>query len=712
MFLTPDGAPFFGGTYFPKEGRYGLPGFRDLLPRVAAAYRERGADIAQQAAELKDALASLEPAPAGARRAAGVTPPPPRSRSSSGGSTPTTAASARRPSFRTRPISSFASREHARTGDADALAMVRITLERMADGGIHDQLGGGFCRYSVDAEWTIPHFEKMLYDNGPLLALYADLARVTGDARFADVARGIVGWMTREMRAPDGAFFSSLDADSEGEEGKFYVWSRDEVRALLSPDRASRSSAPHFGLDGPPNFEGHAWNLRVSAPLAEVAARLSIPLAEAAARLDAAKAALFAARATRVRPGLDDKILTSWNALAIAGLARAARALDVPAWADLAVRRGGRAQAHRVARRPAPRDAQGRARAPQRVSRRLRVPAAGAARAHADALSRRGLRVGAADRRRPAGRVRGPADGGFFFTSHDHERLFHRTKPGHDNATPFGQRRGGAGASSCSAICAPCRATSRRASARCVFSRRRWRARPPGYASMLAALADLVDAADVRAAGRRRGDTCAAVAAGARSARFDPACASSTSRASLARRARQGRGAGDGARAWVCRGTHACRRSTSLAGARSASSEWRADRVDLVRGWRIRWRQPFRYHSARFPHHSLMESAMKIAAVVLAAGLLATGAARAADAGEELMKKSGCTACHAIDKKVVGPAYKEVAAKYRGNAGAAAMLAEKVKKGGSRASGARCRCRRTRRCPTPTSRRWSPTSSR
>ena len=222
-----------------------------------------------------------------------------------------------------------------RVGDIDALNVVRVTLERMAEGGIHDQLGGGFCRYSVDAEWSIPHFEKMLYDNGPLLGLYADAARVTGDSRLADVARGIAGWMMREMRAPDGAFWSSLDADSEGEEGRFYVWSRDEVRAVLGADDYA-VAAPYFGLDGPPNFEGHAWHLRIAVPLADVAARLGLPLPDAIARLERAKAALFAVRAKRVRPGLDDKILTSWNALAIAGLARAARALDEPAFADLA----------------------------------------------------------------------------------------------------------------------------------------------------------------------------------------------------------------------------------------------------------------------------------------------------------------------------------------------------------------------------------------
>src|SRR6185503_17540112 len=150
-------------------------------------------------------------------------------------------------------------------------------------------------------EWTIPHFEKMLYDNGPLLGLYADLARITGEARFADVARGIVGWLTREMRAPDGAFYSSLDADSEGEEGKFYVWTRDEVKAALAPD-AYAVAALHYGLDGAPNFEGHAWNLRIVVPLAEFAVRLAIAPAVAAERLAAAKAALLAARSRRVRP--------------------------------------------------------------------------------------------------------------------------------------------------------------------------------------------------------------------------------------------------------------------------------------------------------------------------------------------------------------------------------------------------------------------------
>ena len=436
MFLTPEGAPFFGGTYFPKDGRYGLPGFLDLLPRVAAAYRDQGAAIAEQGAQLKDALASLEPVPGG-DAALPTSAPDAALAGLKQRFDPVDGGFGAAPKFPHATDLEFCLREHARTGDAEALAMVRVTLEKMADGGIHDQLGGGFCRYSVDAEWTIPHFEKMLYDNGPLLGLYADLARVTGDRRLGDVARGIVGWMAREMLAADGAFFSSLDADSEGEEGKFYVWSGDELRSLLPPDEYA-VAAPHYGLDGAPNFEGDAWNLRVTMPLAEVAARQAISLEEAQARLAAAKAALFAARAARVRPGLDDKILTSWNALAIAGLARAARALDEPGWTDLAmaatdalrrtVWRDGRLLATRKGERAhlnAYLDDHAFLLAAllELMQTRFRAEDCSWARELADVLL-------ALFEDRP--------NGGFFFTSHDHEQLFHRTKPGHDNATPSG----------------------------------------------------------------------------------------------------------------------------------------------------------------------------------------------------------------------------------------------------------------------------------
>jgi uncharacterized protein YyaL (SSP411 family) len=436
MFLTPAGAPFFGGTYFPKESRYGLVGFLELLPRVAAAYREQGEAIAEQSTRLAEALASLEPrtprdgdlpAQAHAHALAGLKQTFDIANGGFGGA----------PKFPHPAELAFCVREWAKNGDADALAIVTTSLARMAEGGIHDQLGGGFCRYSVDAQWTIPHFEKMLYDNGPLLALYADVSRVAPHARFADVARGIVGWMTREMRAPDGAFYSSLDADSEGEEGKFYVFSADEVRDALNDDEYA-VAAQHWGLDRPPNFEQHAWHLRVVVPLETVAQRLSITLPDAATRLVGAKAALFALRAKRVRPGRDDKILTSWNALAIAGLARAARAVDEPKWSALAfdaadsLRRHAWRDGRFVATRKGERAhlnaylddyAFMLAALLELMQTRFRMADYTWARELADVL---------------LAQFQDTAAGGFFFTSHDHEPLFHRTKPGHDDATPSG----------------------------------------------------------------------------------------------------------------------------------------------------------------------------------------------------------------------------------------------------------------------------------
>ena len=434
MFLTPDGTPYFGGTYFPKHGRHGLPGFLDLLPRVAAAYHEQGHRIAEQRDRLSVAMRSLEPDEGGTLPAqaaevalAGLKRTFDPEWGGFGGA----------PKFPHPFELDFCLRAAFERRDAEALQIVVTTLDRMAEGGIHDHLRGGFCRYSVDAEWTIPHFEKMLYDNGPLLALYAEGSLATGEARFGDVARGIVTWLGAEMRAGDGAFYSSLDADSEGEEGKFYVWSVDEVRAALD-DAAFAVARLHYGLDGPPNFEGEAWHLRVVRPLDEVARALGIDAAEAQSRLARAKARLLELRARRVRPGLDDKVLTSWNALAIAGLTRASRALAEPSWDAMAqaavdalratVWRDGRLHATRRGGVPALPgylddhafllDALG-----ERMQNAFRGDDFAWAVTLADALLER-----FEDRER----------GGFWFTAHDHEALFHRTMPGHDNATPSG----------------------------------------------------------------------------------------------------------------------------------------------------------------------------------------------------------------------------------------------------------------------------------
>ena len=486
MFLTPRGEPYFGGTYFPKRGRHGLPGFLDLLPRVAAAYREQGDTIREQNARLADAMRSLEPDD-------GETLP--------GAAAEVALAGLKRtfdpewggfggaPKFPHPFELDYCLRAYAARGDREALGVVTTTLDRMAEGGIHDHLAGGFCRYSVDAEWSIPHFEKMLYDNGPLLALYADAALVTGEARYADVARGIVAWMRSEMRADDGAFFSSLDADSEGEEGKFYVWQADEVRAALDDD-AYAAARLHFGLDGPPNFEGHAWHLRVVRPLDEVARGLGIALEDAQARVARAKARLLEVRAPRVRPGLDDKVLTSWNALAIAGLSRATRALGETTWDALArdavdalrrtVWREGRLYATRRGGEPAlPAYLDDYAFLLDALVERMQCGFRRAdfdwAIAIADALIER-----FEDRER----------GGFWFTAHDHEALFHRTMPGHDNATPSGNGIAARALASLGALAGEPRYldAARRAVARFASSIAH---SPGGYATLLEAHAAL-----------------------------------------------------------------------------------------------------------------------------------------------------------------------------------------------------------------------------
>jgi hypothetical protein len=337
VFLTPgDLKPFFAGTYFPKDRRHGLPAFSELLTSIERAYREQKDAIRAQSASLMEALQRLEPQPGdaipdaapldGARRQLAAA-----FDAAHGGF-------GQAPKFPHPTNLEFLLRHWAATrsgdgdedqrGDEKALQMALFTLERMVRGGINDQLGGGFCRYSVDDRWIIPHFEKMLYDNGPLLALCCDAYRISGDRLFRDAASATADWVLAEMQASDGGYCSSLDADSEGEEGRFYVWDRAQVAALL--DHAEYALiAPLYGLDRPPNFDGQ-WHLHGYRSLADVAEEQGLGLERARSLLASAKARLLSARGQRVRPGRDEKVLTSWNALMIKGMARAARILDAP----------------------------------------------------------------------------------------------------------------------------------------------------------------------------------------------------------------------------------------------------------------------------------------------------------------------------------------------------------------------------------------------
>ncbi|RPJ46989.1 MAG: thioredoxin domain-containing protein [Betaproteobacteria bacterium] len=436
MFLMPDGMPFFGGTYFPKTPRYGMPGFTDLLPRIASAYREQRADILRQNAALREALGRTVPAPAGAREPDRA-PLDDAVRELAAAFDAVHGGIGQAPKFPHPCELAFCLRRHALDGSDVTRNIAVQTLTKMAEGGIYDHLGGGFCRYSVDATWTIPHFEKMLCDNGLLLALYSDAWRVTQAPRFAQVAAETAAWVMREMQSPAGGYYSSFDADSEHEEGKFYVWTPHQVRDLLSTEEYA-VVAPHYGLDRAPNFEGHAWHLRVMQPLDSVAAALDLPPDLCVARVESARTKLFAARALRVPPGRDDKLLASWNALTITGMARAARVFGEPAWLQSAQR------AFEFVRTVLWRDGRllatckdGKAHlnaylddhaflldaALELLQAEFRAADVDFARALADALLTR-----FADR----------DHGGFFFTSHDHEPLIHRTKPGHDHATPSG----------------------------------------------------------------------------------------------------------------------------------------------------------------------------------------------------------------------------------------------------------------------------------
>jgi uncharacterized protein len=441
MFLTHDDQrPFFGGTYFPKEARYGLPSFREMLLRVAEYYRDHEPDLRKQNAALISAFDDLNPPPGAADTE--LTDAPLQASRALLAKTfdPQYGGFGGAPKFpHPKTLERLLRDWHASAGllepDLQALYMATLTLRRMGDGGIYDPLGGGFSRYSVDEYWMIPHFEKMLYDNGALLAVYAQTAVATGDPFYARIAAGTATWAMREMQAPEGGFYSSYDADSEGHEGKFYVWDRDAVRQALTQEEYA-AFAPHFGLDRLPNFEGH-WHLHVFNSVEDVATRLGQPIAATEALIDSARRKLLAIRNTRVWPGRDDKILTSWNALMIGGLAIAARTLDRPELAAAATRaldfiRGTLWRDGRLLATYKDGRAHLNAYLDDYVYLADAVLELQQVRFKSDelAFARELLNVVLDHFTDP--------DGGFFFTSDDHETLIHRSKSFGDDATPAG----------------------------------------------------------------------------------------------------------------------------------------------------------------------------------------------------------------------------------------------------------------------------------
>ena len=441
MFLTPDAQqPFFGGTYFPKEPRHGMPAFRDLLRRVAEYYQGHKAEIAEQSEQLALAFAELAPQMASAdvplddsplRQARAALE---RSFDAAFGGF-SQAPKFPHPGSIERCMRHWYGTSAEPNPDLKALYMASLTLTRMAEGGIYDQLGGGFSRYSVDGHWMIPHFEKMLYDNAQLLCEFSRASLATGEALFTRIAAETADWVLRDMRSPEGGFYSSLDADSEGHEGKFYVWTPSEVKALLTPAEYAAFSR-RFGLNREANFEGK-WHLHIDESLDVVAAALGAPT-DAAAVIDAARGKLLAARNHRVWPARDEKILTSWNALMIKGLAIAARVLQRPDLADAA------GTAVDFVRRTLWRN--GRLLATYKDGRAHLAAYLDDYVFLADALLEllqtrwRSSDLEFAQQLMHAvlSHFEDPEAGGFFFTASDHEQLIHRSKTFSDDSTPSG----------------------------------------------------------------------------------------------------------------------------------------------------------------------------------------------------------------------------------------------------------------------------------
>jgi uncharacterized protein len=322
VFLLPTGEPIFGGTYFPPDDRYGRPGFRRVLEAIAEAYRNRRAEIVENAKGFREHLSRQTfQKKEGERIDASLLDTAYRAMASR--FDPREGGFGGAPKFPPSMSIDFLLRYHHRTGDEHALHMATLTLDKMAYGGMYDQVGGGFHRYSTDDHWLVPHFEKMLYDNALLARVYVDAYRSTGDQLYKRIAEETLDFVVREMRDPNGAFYSTQDADSEGVEGKFYVWSNDEFRRVVGED--ANTLADYFDVTAHGNWE-ETNILHVTRP----------PDQQTQAKVEAAKKKLYAAREKRVKPGRDEKVLTDWNGLMLRAFAEAAAHLGRHAYRVIA----------------------------------------------------------------------------------------------------------------------------------------------------------------------------------------------------------------------------------------------------------------------------------------------------------------------------------------------------------------------------------------
>jgi uncharacterized protein YyaL (SSP411 family) len=336
VFLTPDGVPFYGGTYFPPVDRHGMPAFPRLLRSIADAYHGRRGEVLEAGRQLVESMgqsgrlgasSTLLSRDVLARAYLGL----------GGEFDERDGGLGQAPKFPQPMTWEAVLRIGRRTGDPRGLEMLHLTLTRMARGGIYDQLGGGFHRYSVDGQWLVPHFEKMLYDNAQLASLYLHGWLASGEPLYRRITEETLDYVRREMTHPAGGFYSAQDADSEGVEGKFFVWSPDEIGRVLGDPALTRAALAYWGVDDGPNFEGHSI-LFVPRDPAEIAAGLGLTPEALAEAIGRARALLHAEREKRVHPGLDDKVLASWNGLMLAAFAEAAAVLGRADYLAAAIR--------------------------------------------------------------------------------------------------------------------------------------------------------------------------------------------------------------------------------------------------------------------------------------------------------------------------------------------------------------------------------------